>query len=239
MTKQTIAIIGASGGIGSAFVRLFAEDSSNTVYAFSRSKINNELENVHCGYIDFSDEESLKDAAEQSAKEGLLDIVIVATGILHDTHLMPEKSLRELSAANFERNFLANTIGPALAAKHFVPKLQRNKRALFAALSARVGSIADNRLGGWYAYRASKAALNMLIKTTSIEVTRSNKHAIIVGLHPGTVDTNLSGPFQKRVPSDKLFSADYSAQQLASVLEGLSTKDSGKIFAWDGNEVPS
>ena len=185
MTKQTIAIIGASGGIGSAFVRLFAENSSNTVYAFSRSKINNELENVHCGYIDFSDEKSLKDAAEQSTKEGLLDIVIVATGILHDTHLMPEKSLRKLSTANFERNFLANTIGPALAAKHFVPKLQRNKRALFAALSARVGSIADNRLGGWYAYRASKAALNMLIKTTSIEVTRSNKHAIIVGLHPG------------------------------------------------------
>ena len=238
MTKQTIAIIGASGGIGSAFVRLFAENSSNTVYAFSRSKINNELENVHCSHIDFADEESLKQAADQSAKEGLLDIVIVATGILHDTHLMPEKSLRKLSTANFERNFLANTIGPTLVAKHFVPKLQRNKRALFAALSARVGSIADNRLGGWYAYRASKAALNMLIKTTSIEVTRSNKHAIIVGLHPGTVDTNLSGPFQKRVPSDKLFSADYSAQQLVSVLEGLSTEDSGKIFAWDGSEVP-
>ena len=152
---------------------------------------------------------------------------------------MPEKSLRELSAANLERNFLANTIGPALVAKHFLPKIQRNKRALFVALSARVGSIADNRLGGWYAYRASKAALNMLIKTTSIEIARSHKQAIVVGLHPGTVDTNLSKPFQKHVPSDKLFSANYSAKKLVSVLERLSAEDSGKVFAWDGSEVPS
>ena len=151
---------------------------------------------------------------------------------------MPEKSLHELSTANFERSFFANTIGPALVAKHFLPKFERNKRAVFAALSARVGSIADNRLGGWHAYRAAKAALNMLVKNISLEISRCHKQAIIVGLYPGTVATDLSKPFQKRVPSDKLFSADYSAGQLISVLEGLSSEDSGKVFAWDGSEVP-
>jgi NAD(P)-dependent dehydrogenase (short-subunit alcohol dehydrogenase family) len=238
MSNQNIVIIGASGGIGSAFVKFFSADPSNIVYAFSRSEIKNELTNVRSGRVDFSDERTLKKAAEESAQDAPLDIVIVATGILHGNDLMPEKSLRHLSAANFERAFLVNTIGPALVAKHFLPKLQRSNRAIFAALSARVGSIEDNHLGGWYAYRASKAALNMLIKTTSIEVARSQKNTIVVGLHPGTVATELSKPFQKRVPSDKLFSTHYSAKQLISVLEGLSPEDSGKVFAWDGSEIP-
>jgi NAD(P)-dependent dehydrogenase (short-subunit alcohol dehydrogenase family) len=109
---------------------------------------------------------------------------------------------------------------------------------VFAALSARVGSIGDNRLGGWYSYRAAKAALNMLIKTASIEVAWRKKQAIVVGLHPGTVDTNLSQPFQQRVPSNKLFNADDSARKMIDVLQGLTVADSGKVFAWDGSEVP-
>jgi NAD(P)-dependent dehydrogenase (short-subunit alcohol dehydrogenase family) len=238
MPNQNVVIIGASGGLGSAFVKLFSADVSNTVHAFARAEIKSELTNVHYGRIDYADEESLKEAAEKSAQDRPLDLVIVATGILHDNGLMPEKSLRDLNTSSFERIFLVNTIGPALVAKYFLPKLQRNQRAVFAALSARVGSIADNRLGGWYAYRASKAALNMLILNASIEITRSQKQAIVVGLHPGTVATALSKPFQQRVPSDKLFSTDYSARQLISVIEGLSAKDSGKVFAWDGKQIP-
>jgi NAD(P)-dependent dehydrogenase (short-subunit alcohol dehydrogenase family) len=238
MPNQNIVIIGASGGLGSAFVEVFAGDPTNTVYAFSRSEIENKLADIKYGRVDFSDEESVKQAAEQSAESGPLDCVIVASGMLYDGDLMPEKSLRDLSAESFQRNFLANTIGPALVAKHFLPKLQRNQRSVFAALSARVGSIGDNRLGGWYAYRASKAALNMLIKTASIEIARRQKEAIVVGLHPGTVDTNLSQPFQQRVPSDKLFNTGYSARQLINVLQGLTAEDSGKVFAWDGTEVP-
>jgi NAD(P)-dependent dehydrogenase (short-subunit alcohol dehydrogenase family) len=141
--------------------------------------------------------------------------------------------------ANFEKSFLVNTIGPAMVAKHLLPKLSKDKRAVFAVLSARVGSISDNRLGGWYAYRAAKAALNMLIKSISIEVARRQKQAIIVGLHPGTVNTRLSEPFQSRVPSGSLFTSDHAVQQLAAVLDGLEPEDTGKVFAWDGQQVPS
>lgn len=238
MPNLHIAIIGASGGIGSAFVSLFSEDASNAVHAFSRTEIVNKLPKVHYGHINLADEKSISAAAEKASQHAPLDLVLVTTGVLHEADMTPEKALRNLSATNLERNFLANTIGPALVAKHFLPKLQCNKRAVFAALSARVGSISDNRLGGWYAYRASKAALNMLIKTTSIEIARRQKHSIVVGLHPGTVATKLSEPFQTRVPKDKLFSADYAARQLFSVLEGLCSEDSGKIFAWDGSELP-
>ncbi|MGB1428508.1 MAG: SDR family NAD(P)-dependent oxidoreductase [Cycloclasticus sp.] len=238
MPNQNIVVIGASGGLGSAFVNFFADNPGNRIHAFARSEIESQLTNVSVGRIDFADEASIQHAAEQSAQEGPLDCVIVATGILHDTNLMPEKSLRDLSVEKFQRNLLANTIGPALIAKHFLPRLQRKQRSIFAALSARVGSIGDNHLGGWYAYRASKAALNMFIKTASIEVARRQPKAIIVGLHPGTVDTNLSQPFQQRVPSEKLFTPDYSVKKLSSVLDGLSTEDSGKIFAWDGSEIP-
>ena len=193
---------------------------------------------MHTGKIDFSDEASIAAAATEASRGARLDWVIVAAGVLHGDDLAPEKSLRELSASSFEQNFLANTIGPALVAKHFLPRLHRDKRAVFAALSARVGSIADNRLGGWYAYRASKAALNMFVKTASIEIGRRQPHALVVALHPGTVASKLSAPFQARVPKDKLFHADYAAQRLVEVLQGLTPQDSGKVFAWDGKEIP-
>lgn len=242
MTNQNIAIIGASGGLGSAFVNLFADDPSNTVYAFSRSKIKNEsahahLTNIYRGRIDFADELSIKQAAEQSTKTARLDCVVVATGILHDTGMMPEKSLHDLSAENFERSFLANTIGPALVAKHFLPKIQHKQRTVFAALSARVGSISDNRLGGWYAYRASKCALNMIIKNAAIEMSRHNKQAIIVALHPGTVDSKLSQPFQANIPDQKLFTPAFAAAKLLQVLNNLTPQHSGQCLAWDGQVI--
>lgn len=233
-----IVVIGASGGIGSALVEILAQEPSNTLYALARTPTNFNAPNVACYPIDYNNEASLDAAAAAIGEQGAPDWVIVATGILHDDEMTPEKSLRDLTAEKLQKNFLVNCIGPALAAKHFLPKFAPSKKAIFAVLSARVGSISDNRLGGWYAYRASKSALNMLIKTASIETARRNKHAVVVGLHPGTVDTRLSAPFQARVPSDKLFTAKFSANKLIEVINSLTAADSGKIFAWDGQQIP-
>lgn len=227
---ENIAILGAAGAIGSAFTKRLSEKYPNaSIFAFSRKG---------AAYsIDYSSEASLSRAAELATKDRPLDLVIVANGILHDEDLMPEKSLRDLSADNFQRIFEANTITPALIAKHFLPKLNKEHTSMFAALSARLGSISDNQLGGWYAYRASKAALNMIIKNAAIEVGRRNKHTIVVGLHPGTVDSDLSKPFQSNLADEKIFTPDYSAQKLLDVLESLSPEQTGKCFAWDGPEI--
>ena len=234
---NSIAVIGASGAIGSALLN-GARDRYPTakIYGFSRSE-QAASGNYDWHTIDITDEASIAAAAGKVAEP--LDLAIVATGILHDSILQPEKSLRDLSMDNFEQLFKINTIGPALVAKYFLPKLNRKKRAVFAALSARVGSIEDNRLGGWYAYRASKAALNMILKNASIEIGRRNKQAIVVGLHPGTVDSQLSKPFQVNVPAGKLFSPDYSASRLLDVLEGLHPVDSGGVFDFEGVPVPA
>lgn len=168
-----------------------------------------------------------------------IDIIIVATGILHGDNLSPEKSLRDLDMESFQQVFAINTFGPALIAKHFLPLLPKNKKSVFAAISARVGSIDDNRLGGWYAYRASKAALNMILKNTSVEMGRKYKNLAAIGLPPGTVDTHLSEPFQGNVQPDKLFSAEYSAKCLIRVIDNASASDSGNVYAWDGQKIPS
>jgi NAD(P)-dependent dehydrogenase (short-subunit alcohol dehydrogenase family) len=226
---KNITILGASGAIGSAFTKLLSEKYPNaSMFAFSRNGQNS---------IDYSKEDSIAEAAKLAAKEKPLDLIIVANGILHDGELMPEKSLRDLSAEKFQRIFEVNTITPALIAKYFLPTLSKEKLSIFTALSARVGSISDNQLGGWYSYRASKVALNMVIKNAAIEVGRCNKQAIIVGLHPSTVDSDLSKPFQGNVVDGKLFTPEYSAEKLLKVLENLSPEQTGKCFAWDGKEV--
>ena len=138
-----------------------------------------------------------------------------------------------------QRSFAVNAIGPALAAKHFLPLLAEDRKSVFAALSARVGSISDNSLGGWHAYRASKAALNMILRNLAIELARRHDKAICVGLHPGTVDTGLSSPFQGSVPPGRLFSPAEAAGHLLKVVDGLSPADSGGHFAWDGRRIPS
>ena len=228
---QNIVILGAAGAIGSAFTNLLSQKYPNaSLFAFSRNGEHS---------INYSSEDSIAEAAELAAKEKSLDLVIVANGILHEETLIPEKSLRDLSAEKFHRVFEVNTITPALIAKYFLPKLNKEKLSVFSALSARVGSISDNQLGGWYAYRASKAALNMIIKNAAIEVGRRNKHAIIVGLHPGTVDSDLSKPFQGNVADGQLFTPGYSAEKLLAVLENLNVEQTGKCFAWDGKEICS
>lgn len=235
---QNIVIIGSSGGIGRAFTKLLSETYlSATIHAFSRHEPKDVISRVKYQMIDYRDESSIEKSAHIASSKGAIDLVIVATGMLHDKEIMPERSLVELSLEKFQRLFEVNTITPALIAKHFLPKLNKERPSLFAALSARIGSISDNQLGGWYAYRASKAALNMIIKNAAIELARSNHQAILVGLHPGTVDTHLSKPFQRNVPNGKLFTPEYSTQKLLNVLESLTPSQSGRCFAWDGKEI--
>ena len=235
---ENIAVIGSSGALGNAFTeQLAALHSSAVIHAFSRQP-RASVDNIRGHAIDYAREDSIGKAAALAAQQAPLDIVIVATGILHDGTLTPEKSLRELSAQKFQRLFAGNTILPALVAKYFLPHLNRHSRSIFAALSARVGSVSDNRLGGWYAYRASKAALNMVIKNAAIETARRNKQAIVVGLHPGTVDSSLSQPFQANVPADSLFTPEFSAAKLLAVLADLKPQHNGACLAWDSSEVP-
>ncbi len=224
-------IIGASGGIGGAIADALAEEDAFTVvHRFGRS-----LDGA--AHIDITDEASVAAAAAIVAQGPAPTLVFVATGILHDTSSGPEKALKELDATWLAQVYAVNAIGPAMIAKHFLPLMPKTGRTVFAALSARVGSISDNRLGGWHGYRASKAALNQLIRTISIEERRRNSSSIVVALHPGTVDTALSKPFQSNVAPGHLFDAGRAAVQLLDVLDGLRPPDSGKLFAWDGAEV--
>ena len=235
---NNIAIIGSSGAIGSALIdQLIVSKPKAIIHAFSRNPLSYAHQRIIPRSIVYDNEQSIANAASAAAENAPLDGVLVATGILHHGEITPEKSLRDLSAEKFQHLFAINTILPALIAKYFIPKLAKDKRTVFAALSARIGSISDNHLGGWYAYRASKAALNMVIKNAAIETARSNQTAIIVGLHPGTVDSQLSKPFQSNVPEGKLFTPAYSAEKLLSVIKNLSEQDSGKCFTWDGQEI--
>lgn len=234
-----VAVIGASGGIGRAMLGLLAGDERvQNIYGFARSTPDLDLPRVTIGHIDIESEAAITEAAGTIAEP--LDLVIVASGILWqgDT-LRPEKSMRDLDADSFARLFSVNSIGPALIAKHFLPKLRRKSKTVFAAISARVGSISDNRLGGWYAYRASKAALNMVLKSLAIEHARRFPDSVVAGLHPGTVDTRLSQPYTGRTPRERLFDADTSARHLLNVINSLTPDDSGGVFAWDGSRIES
>lgn len=212
-------IIGASGGIGGALADALADEGA-AVQRLSRPD------------IDITDDASVAAAA---AGVGTPDLVLVATGLLHDAEHGPEKALRDIDPHWLARQYTVNAIGPVLVAKHFLPLMPRAGRSVFAVLSARVGSISDNRLGGWYGYRASKAALNQFIRTLAIQDRRRNERGIVVALHPGTVDTRLSKPFQQ--PGRDLFKPDRAAVQLLDVIDGLKPQDSGKLFSWDGTEI--
>ncbi len=229
MSRNTV-IIGASGGIGAALVRQ-ARTRGDQVTGFARS-FDGAL------HIDLEDEPSIAAAAAHLRDQGIVpDCVIVASGLLHADGRGPEKSLKDIDPTWMARNFAVNTIGPALVAKHFVPLMPRKAPAVFAAIGARVGSISDNRLGGWYGYRAAKAALHMTIRNIAIEWGRRNDKTICVALHPGTVDTPLSQPFQGNVAEGRLFNADHSASCLLDTLGGLGPADSGGIFAFDGSAI--
>jgi NAD(P)-dependent dehydrogenase (short-subunit alcohol dehydrogenase family) len=237
--NANVVVIGASGGIGAALTEQLANDSRvAVVHALARADLEHPSPSVKNGHIDITDEQSIQAAAAGCAAPAGVDLVIVATGVLHRSgEVRPEKRMLELDARVMGEVFAINAIAPALIGKHFLPLMGRGRKTVFAALSARVGSISDNRLGGWLSYRASKAALNMLLKTLAIEQSRTRPDSLVVGLHPGTVDTDLSRPFQQNVPGDKLFTPAFAAGCLLRVIDGLSGPDNGGIFAWDGKSI--
>jgi NAD(P)-dependent dehydrogenase (short-subunit alcohol dehydrogenase family) len=240
--SSVAVVIGASGGIGAALARRLATDTRfSHVLAVARRPPPADTPSTRLthGHLDLEDEASIAAASAQAAELGTVRLVVVATGLLHAPGVRPEKSWAALDAAALARVYAVNAIGPALVARHFLPRLPAQGRSVFAALSARVGSIDDNRLGGWHAYRASKAALNMLLKNFAIELARRAPEALCVGLHPGTVDSALSKPFQANVPEGRLFTPEASATHLLQVLERLTPADSGGVYAWDGQRVPA
>ena len=241
---------GASRGLGLAFVkRLVEQGEYSTVIATCRSPESaselQELVGSHASRLlllklDVTDTASAQATASRIAADGItLDLLINCAGVLHSPEgLQPEKRLQDVSIEHLEQYFRINAIGPLIVAKYLAPLMARRSRAVIANLSARVGSIGDNRLGGWYGYRASKSAQNMITKTLAIELKRANSQMICVGLHPGTVATQLSAPFSSRVNPEKLFSPEEAASKLLAVVEKLTPEETGKVFAYDGTEIP-
>lgn len=235
-TPGRAVIFGATGGIGAALVAALA-DRGWWVLAGSRSG-KSVLGASDTFAFDLADETSIVAAAD-AIRANPPRLVIVATGALTLADgTGPEKSFRQLDPDAMAEAFRINVIGPALIAKHMLPLLPREGRSVFAALGARVGSIGDNRLGGWHSYRASKAALAMLVRNFGIELARTHPKAVVSGLHPGTVDTPLSALFQSRMASDALFAPATAAKHLLDVIQHLGPTDSGKVFDWQGIAVP-
>lgn len=236
---KNIAIFGSNGAIGHAFVeQLSCTYPDAKVHAISRHTESVKVKkNIIFHQVNYEDENSIEAFVKQISEKQALDLSIVAIGSLHHDTIRPEKALRDLNTQKFEHVFHVNTFLPAIIAKYVLPSMNKERKSIFAALSARVGSIGDNELGGWYAYRASKAALNMILKNAAIEMSRINSHNIVVGLHPGTVNSNLSKPFQKNVDNNRLFSPEYSVSQLLKVINGLTPNDSGQCFAWNGKAI--
>ena len=222
-------VIGASGGIGEALLTRLQQDARFAqVLGLSRHSQ---------PALDLLNEASIAQAAAHVAGLGVpLRLLIDATGLLHGQGLQPEKSWQQLDPVQMAQAFAINAIGPALLMKHFLPLLPREGRAVFATLSAKVGSIGDNQLGGWYSYRASKAALNQLVRTAAIELRRRQPLALCVALHPGTVATALSAPFAKT--GLQVQAPDHAASRLLGVIGGLQAADSGGFFNHDGSTLP-
>jgi len=215
-------VIGSSGGIGSPLCAALTNQGWQ-VTGLSRSQ----------NGLDVTSEASVE--AALAPLQGPFQRIIIATGALEIGDHTPEKSLRQISADGMMAQFALNTIGPALALKHAIYLLPRDEPAVIAVLSARVGSIGDNRAGGWHSYRAAKAALNQIVRGTSIELARSHKNAVCVALHPGTVATKFTEKYLGRHPAAP---APEAAENLLRVIDGLTPAQSGHFFDWQGTEVP-
>jgi NAD(P)-dependent dehydrogenase (short-subunit alcohol dehydrogenase family) len=250
--EGSVAVIqGASRGIGLGFCeKLLATNRFSRIYATGRHAEQSEglaalRERAGDAVVpvdmDITREAAIQAAAERiSAVEPRLDLMINVSGVLHDSSrgMRPEKRLEDIELENLEYSFRVNAFGPILMAKHFHRLLNHPDKAVFASLSARVGSIEDNGLGGWYAYRAAKAAQNQFSRTAAIELGRRARQTIVLALHPGTTDTDLSTPFQGRVPEGKLFSVDFVTDQLLGIIDQAGPEDSGRFLAWDGQPIP-
>jgi NAD(P)-dependent dehydrogenase (short-subunit alcohol dehydrogenase family) len=215
-------ILGASGGIGAAMTAALRARGDDVV-TLSRS----------ADGFDVTDAASV--ARHMGGLEGLFDLILVATGALEIAAHSPEKALRQLSPEGMLAQFRLNAMGPALVMAEAPRLLPRDRRAVLAVLSARVGSIGDNGFGGWYSYRAAKAALNQFLRTASIEIGRSHKHAVCVALHPGTVATAFTEKYLGRHPA---VPPDHAAQRLVALIDGLTPEQSGGFFDYSGAVVP-
>ena len=219
-------VLGASGGIGAAFVqRLQGDPRCATVIGLHRHSL---------PAIDFDQEDSIAAAAAALAGQAAFHLIINAAGVLHTAQHMPEKKLASLNYAQLTQTFRTNTFGPGLVMHHFSSLLAPG-RAIMVMLSAKVGSIGDNRLGGWYSYRASKAALNMLVRTAAIELARTRPQLVLVSLHPGTVASALSRPFGGETSGRP---PDTAAAEMLAVIDGLAPADSGQFVSWTGERLP-
>jgi NAD(P)-dependent dehydrogenase (short-subunit alcohol dehydrogenase family) len=236
---RVAAVFGASGGIGAAVCEALAACGTQVIYAGSRGGTASAGGAIRPFAFDLTDEVSIAAAAE-SMRDDPPDWIVVATGVLTLADgTGPERTYRRLDPATMAEVFALNTIGPALIAKHCLAIMPRWRPFTFAALSARVGSIGDNRLGGWHSYRASKAALNMLLKNVALEMARTHPESVIVGLHPGTVDSGLSAPFQLGLPEGQLTRPGDAAANLIGVLGSLTPAQSGRVFDFRGDEIPA
>lgn len=247
-------IIGGTGGIGQAMIQQLLQHNPIVAGAgvqifatYHNRKPSLQADNLHWLPMDVTDEASIAAAvADIKAQTMQLHWVINAVGLLHTATEGPEKSIRQLESEYFMQNMAVNALPSLLIAKHIKPLLKPAAATtttdapatIYATVSARVGSITDNRVGGWYSYRMSKAALNMGMKTLSIEWARTLKQVCVVVLQPGTVDTELSKPFQGNVPEDKLFTVEYSAKKLLSVLADMSAEQTGNFVDWSGAAIP-
>jgi NAD(P)-dependent dehydrogenase (short-subunit alcohol dehydrogenase family) len=248
LQQASALVVGASQGIGLGFVHhLLADSRFDQVYATYRDfnqagellALAQTTAKLRLLELDVTDEGTVAAAiANLQTQTPRLHLAIYSAGLLHDHHLQPEKSLLQVQPENLLRSFQVNAVGGVLLAKYLLPLFKHNYPSVYGVISAKVGSIGDNRLGGWYGYRASKAALNMLIKTAAVEYGRKSPHTILALLHPGTTDTRLSQPFQQGVPRDKLFPVPRTVAQLITVINGLKPEDSGVFFNWDGQPLP-
>ncbi|KPM01530.1 SDR family oxidoreductase [Vibrio splendidus] len=236
-----ILVVGGSGGIGFAVVKHLLSELSrfdfldvhvDATYHSQQPELENSRLNWH--KVDATNEADIEQLSKQFEK---LDWLINCVGMLHTSELGPEKNLSSIDPEFFLKNISVNTLPSLLLAKHFTPILRTSDNPKFAVVSAKVGSISDNRLGGWYSYRSSKAALNMFIKTMSIEWQRTIKKGTVLALHPGTTDTALSKPFQTNVPEGKLFESSYVAHQLVDIIRTATPDKSGHFYAYDGEQL--
>ena len=241
-------ITGASSGIGLALVKHWLAVDAAVIAVSRHAERCPELQAwqqqglpVHCVNVDIANEAQLRRLAEKLQENGLQPRQIInCAGILHDqeTGLAPEKRLQDVSLSHLQQSFATNAFAPILLAKHLLPIMPMDQPTVFASISARVGSISDNHLGGWYSYRASKAAQNQLLRTLAIETRRRYPDLCVMALHPGTTDTPLSTPFQRNVPEGKLFSPQRAASQLAAIIDAAGENEHGCFIAWDGEQVP-
>ena len=242
MTNNTL-IVGASGGIGRALARKFSE-RGDTVFTVDRERAQSEkhtedADNIHSYYIASHSDAEISTLVANFKDKGIsINNVVIALGMLHneDADIHPEKRVEDVSEQSLSMYFSVNSIIPMLWLKHLINIVDK-KQVTIVCLSARVGSISDNGLGGWYGYRASKAALNMLVKTASVEYRRRVKDSVLVCYHPGTVDTALSKPFQKNVAAEKLFTVDFTASQLITHLPELDREQACHFIDWRGEVV--